>query len=323
MDLVAHVPTFSITPYGVLAHIFVINWRGLIIALLGWFEGAHRCGLILNPCEHPIDPQHQLFDIGIELEGGRFRRRTIFRVVTFTESEEEDWEQVASAGWRDVYLSHRPPSNDSSLESSPSKAWRAIEFSSLSLNTPFCFSQEHTTGLDLIDARGLLFGDRPILPWTGAEPLVLRLSFNLSLPRRETATLRNSLASTSTTSLGRAGSFCVVVGRCTNPARGFSPKRLGPHWLNVKFEPDASAHAGEHSCLTDHVTVPERPLVVWRHWQCPIENGENLNVGFEQCSYNPRRLIVTLTDDSHKAAQSYPQSPEHRAHTGRSGGRQP
>ena len=311
MDLVAHVPTFSITPYGVLAHIFIINWRGLIIALLGWFEGAHRCGLILNPCEHPVDPQHQLFDISVALEGGRFRRRTVFRVVTFNDSEDSDWEQVASAGWRDVYLSHRPPSSGSSLEGSPSKAWRTIEFSSLSLDTPFCFSQERTTGLDLIDARGVLFGDRPMLPWTGAEPLVLRLSFTfplLKLPKSVPAPAGSSPVFMSTgfdrTDLD---SVCVSAGRCTNPANGFSAIRFGPHWLNVKSGLDAVAHAGEHSCTTDHVPVPERSSVAWRSWQCPMETGdglaastESLYVAFQQCSYNPHRLIITLTDKGYK-----------------------
>ncbi|KAM5538736.1 hypothetical protein V8D89_007458 [Ganoderma adspersum] len=119
LDLVAHVPTFSITPYGVLAHIFVINWRGLIVALL-------------------VDPQHQLFDISIELEGGRFRRRTVFRVITFNDSEDSlVVTPVASAGWRDVYLSHQAPSSGSSIESLSSKAWRTVPFSALSLETPF------------------------------------------------------------------------------------------------------------------------------------------------------------------------------------------
>ncbi len=134
--------------------------------------------------------------------------------------------------------------------------------------------------------------------------MVLRLSFNLSLPRRETASPNSSLASAST-NLRHAKSFCVCAGRCTNLALGFSPNCLGPHWLNVKFEPDATAHAGEHSCLTDHIPIPKRPLITWRHWQCPIENGEDLSVAFEQCSYNPHRLIVTLTDDGHKAMKSY------------------
>lgn len=125
MDLAAHVPTFSTTPYGVFARISIINWRGLIVALLGWYEGEHRRGLVLSPCEHPLDPQHQLFDISVEVDV--YLSKALFRLITF---DDDDNTPTASAGWRDVYLAHR--SSSSTLESSPiPEHWRTIQSSTL------------------------------------------------------------------------------------------------------------------------------------------------------------------------------------------------
>ncbi|PIL26152.1 hypothetical protein GSI_11907 [Ganoderma sinense ZZ0214-1] len=275
LDLAAHVPTFSITPYGILAHIFIINWRGLIVALLGWLEGDHRCGLILNPCEHPVDPQHQLFDISVEVDV--YLNKTMFRLVTF--NEDDDDVSITSAGWRDVYLSHRPLA--SNLESSfVPDPWGSIQFLELDLESPFCFSQEGTSGLVLTEARGPLLGESSgtLLSWTGAEPLLL--SFEHRRSRHRTC-------------------VTIRVGRCTNRAGGFSAHNLGPHWMTISTDPRAAAPGGEHSCATDHFSIPDLWSTTWREHRIGSalgEHGQSLYVGFEQCSFNPERLVVTLAD---------------------------
>ena len=277
MDLAAHVSTFSITPYGVLAHVFIINWRGLIVALLGWLEGEHRCGLILNPCEHPIDPQHQLFDISVEVDV--YLSKTVFRLVTFNEDDDTP---ITSAGWRDVYLAHRSPSTSNSESLLIPDPWRTIQFSELDLESPFCFSQERTSGLVLTDAQSPLPKERSgaVLSWTGAEPLALSFEYRGSPPRHHT---------------------CVTfrVGRCTNHANGFSARDLGPHWIAIVSNSRDAAPVGEHSCSTDHVSIPEKWSKTWRGYQIRGTMGESvqlLYVGLEQCSFNPDRLIVTLAD---------------------------
>ncbi|KAM5538750.1 hypothetical protein V8D89_007472 [Ganoderma adspersum] len=277
LDLAAHVPTFSITPYGVLAHVFIINWRGLIVALLGWLEGEHRCGLILNPCEHPIDPQHQLFDISVEVSV--YVSTTTFRLITFNDTSNTP---ITSAGWRDVYFAHRPPATSNfKLESSfIPDAWRTIQFLELDLDSPFCFSPERTRGLVLTGARSALLGERSgkVSSWTGAEPLVL------SLEHRESR---------------RCTCVTIRVGRCTNRANGFSTRDLGPHWIAIVLNAKDAVPGGEHSCSTDHVSIPDRCSTTWRGYQMRGTLGESvklLYVGFEQCSFNSERLIVTLAD---------------------------
>ena len=282
-DLVARVPTFSITPYGVRARIFIIQWRGLDLALLGWFKGKHRCGLILNPCDYTGDHQRQLFDISAEACTVLHGRTSIYRLIIFNQRAITP---PISAEWRDVYLSHQPPSCSlGHLPLGDHKPWRATQFLELILDTPFCFSRERTRGLILRDALSVVTGKAPLLPWTGAEPLMLPVTFNglylISRPPDD---------------------YAICIGRCTNPALGHSSTNLGPHWMTVTLYDFACT--GKHSCETDHIPIPEWPSIIWREY----ESGGNVPIsiwaGVEQCSFNRERLIVTLTDDSNDALMS-------------------
>ena len=189
------------------------------------------------------------------------------------------------AGWRDVYLAHQSPSCTLERSLGDHKPWRSAHFLELLIDTPFCFSRERIRGLAIRDAISVVTGKTPVLPWTGAEPLMLAVTFvglvSLSCPLQD---------------------YAICVGRCTNRALGFSSDNLGPHWLTMTSNDFASV--GEHSCSMDHIPIPEWPSIIWRAYQAESPDSPTIYAGVEQCSFNPERLIVTLTDDSRDAMKS-------------------
>ena len=213
-------PTFSLTPHGVLAHVPIISEgdAGGLIAVLFCASGGHPLGLILNECEgltSPIGPLHCVGEV---------------RLVHLDDLPEE-YRNNASACtpvWRDVYISLSRP------------VPHALMFINRSRESPFHIP---SSTLSALHSEGFKVTQLPVpgtpdplpLGWAGCPAFVFEC--------------RSSPANV----------FVVRLGRCC-PLRGEHSMdtacRPGQPWAVVKsgdWEPVNAKDAGAHVCATDHI----------------------------------------------------------------------
>ena len=213
-----HIMSFSITPYGVLARIRIVELDDHVFADLGWSSpGTERYWLVLAPQSRILHPSLPLYDIG-----GRERlSRDLVRLVTLRETDEVYRRGLQQASWKEVYLTLHPPSEPPSF---------TIPINT-SLRAPIHIPERHIAALrDDLDAA-LLAIKHVQLPWTGSPPTEIVL---------------HPVAFTS--------AITVQVGRCFDTHHQASPP-FGTAlsiWASVKEDSGDPQPPGHHA-LADHI----------------------------------------------------------------------
>ncbi|TBU37117.1 hypothetical protein BD309DRAFT_657196 [Dichomitus squalens] len=257
MTDLATIPTFTNTPYGVLAHIPIIEAHDLIIAPLFCCNYGRQLGLLLSRCPNAIDPARPLYHICFRFRDSRFDSRLIDLGSSFATFQLNG--KRVTAQWKTVYLADRPPSTPPPTRVPMNR----------SMFTPFRLPRAHLRDLERHwDVQPLCRGGIPGRLWNGL------ISFSFS-PRQPVG---GGLPSQT---------FTIYLGRC---AEGVT---LGAHWVRVTFKAPPDQHSrdasnGAHDCSLAHVR--DWPALT-KTFSTP---GRTLNVQltFVPCHLNPDATLV-------------------------------
>lgn len=303
-------PTFSVTPYGVLAHIPVIDLSQYMIAILFWCCGPDgHLGLRLNPCSNNFDSSHPLYDVH---PGGN-------RIVSLGihKGPGSDFKftvqgQSAPVVWKKIYIAHRPPP-DSPTPDANTSLYLPLN---LGVLMPFRFPGHNIQ--ELYSSTGLRFASvSPMtLPWTGSPPITLtfqpdsndRIPSVLAVPGIDLHLGRCTVPTSSSS---------LVPGQTTAGSR----RLLGPHWARLVFhapkhDPLRHTPYQEHSCAEDHIcdwggykkafyyppdstmAVSQRPASSCFKPEPGSEFESSIFLSFTPCPLNPSTtLVVNITTE--------------------------
>ena len=219
------VPSFTTTPYGVLAHVPFIERPGTQLGVVVLFGNAdYAYGLPIEQCLDSNDRSHHpLYAL--------YHRH--WYIVCLTP---EDIREHSAPAWRDVYLSRLPPFETAS-ENSPVEIPLTVKYMNVSPSSPFRVNAgpevKFSSWLKLMDASTI-----PLTGWTGSPPLTL-----LFKVRRPVAPRVKFL-------------IVVAIGVCS---------RTRKHWATtaiLRTHPQAGrSHPAwqrdgivdAHACETDHI----------------------------------------------------------------------
>ncbi|TFK84534.1 HET-domain-containing protein [Polyporus arcularius HHB13444] len=247
-DAVEGVPTFSVTPHGVHAHVRVIGYDGVAIVDLSWrAHGDVPIGLVLTPCPLSADPTRPLYDVGapdrpfgyVRLARLPTRGRVRGEKLPFSSSSSSSGSSSMSEDghWRDICLAHRP-----TRQGLPANSGRHILVDT-GFSAPFRFRQLRGDVLISPSNIDLHAVTELPLPWTGSVPMVL------SLVKRPWYTIGPSLTRGLHSDSGPGFHCVLILGRCTglhpHACAGNGDPRvhlntstepaLGSHWATVHF----------------------------------------------------------------------------------------
>ncbi len=110
----AGIPSFDITPYGIRAHLPIVNLahRDVAILFVSRDDGHHLC-LELEKCDSAADPTRPLYCIPYRLSGSELSPLPVFDPgKEFSQGTPEGrnrWDKFLAAPWRTIYFVHRPP----------------------------------------------------------------------------------------------------------------------------------------------------------------------------------------------------------------------
>ncbi|KAI1795382.1 HET-domain-containing protein [Ganoderma leucocontextum] len=261
----AGTPSFSITPYGIRAHVPVIEGPDFSVAMLRCLEGKKKqtIGLILTPCYSSLDQTRPLYHTAW--------RQRMWRTVLLGESFANPhlFGQRVSPQWRDIYIADRPPPAPATILCTPSD---------YTLSPPFRFPMENLETC-LGDYGSLVEVSQQRFGWAGSPPVVFKFQHRF-------------IYATIYVSFGRcsSGSSQSRRGDC-------SPSALqpGPHWAFVLFDArngqsSAADMAPQHVCAKDHIADwPGRS----RLFTGKFENGDILlTLSFLEDALSPAKTLV-------------------------------
>ncbi|KAI0714451.1 heterokaryon incompatibility protein-domain-containing protein [Cerioporus squamosus] len=256
------VPTFSITPHGILARLLIheASSSKYAIAYMSWFSRRlqRNLGLLLVPCPHLTDPLRPLY--------------CVFQTMRLISPESVGrgvWQ------WKEVYLVHRPPPGIETEQiasipidlpvSTPFRFWHFHSFlRELSLNS--------TVVLDSVVA--------PSPPWTGDPPVqfVFKGLFDQTASHRHV--------------------FAIQLGRCTFTGAHWAHVQFSMEPRDGSSRTTAPAmpslETPTHTCPTDHIqdwplhtrvfTVPANQRMHARYF--------GFRLAFTPCPLNPADTLV-------------------------------
>ena len=221
-------PSFSISPYGVLAHVPIFEYHNYLIAVLFChkFQPAlgrrQAIGLLLTPCPgKSLDPARPLYYVGTASSTSRT-----------TVLETDDIWHGRPAAWKDVYIVHRPSPDTRSTPTIPMNC---------SLHSSFRFPERHLQQLrkDPHSPVRLASVTNPLPSSNERRSLALTFEF-LDVP-------------------GYPYLFTVHLGTCT------SHSKSGIHWASVESRlrsgsfassdvPSVICSSADHICDWPHLT---------------------------------------------------------------------
>ena len=238
-------PTFTITPYGVLAHAPIIEAFDLTVLVLFCIQEKQHLGLLLHRCPDAHDPSRPLYHVCFRFSSAVPVK--IGRMIDLGEdvTKPQLKRSVVTAEWKSVYLAHRPP---------PAPPTRML------LNrgkaAPFRIPLWHVKELELNSFVDLLTPANRVFqfPWNGTPPAILRFRLKQSVASGETRR-----------------DFAVCLGRCTASTSDRDRVRsLGPHWANVQpFQngsSDTPAPTPTHDCTMHHIADWPRQTKTFSMW---------------------------------------------------------
>ena len=262
------IPSFSITPHGILAHIPVVEHptiKNTVLAILASSKIRNvNIGLLLYQCVDQTYPMS---------------RRPFHCVSSFWNSRVIRFQKLSDEfqpKWRDIYISHTPSLNTTIDPKMPP----AITSTRSELAPPFRLREQllkHLPEYLNLDAT------TSIPPgWDGTPPLALR--FRASLPRR-------------------AVQIILTLGRCTHTTStdASTAERRHMHWARIDIEstskstmpePMREPVADNHRCAVDHIgdgrwTVRSAPFSLHGKQAC-------FGASFSTCPLNARGDTLVL-----------------------------
>ena len=259
MTSLVKIPTFTIAPYAVHAHVPVLEISGLIIAVLFCTTPTQEAvGLILTPCHTRSDPSRPLYHTGGRLgaqnnaePSPRFRICTLnlaFHAPTFTGSK---------SSWRDVYITHLPPPP---TDAAPVLLKRMVS----GLSSPFRFSRWE---IERLQARGFYL-DSELTRVDGWEGTDANSTIALVFRKHDASAERDLYLE-------------ILLGECGS---------TGSHWASIRFLPERpdAACSFLHSCPEDHASE-------WLHGTRNFQRsqgGDAVRLSLRPCPMNPTRTRV-------------------------------
>ncbi len=266
-------PTFTITPYGVLAHAPIIEAFDLTVLVLFCTQEKQHLGLLLHRCPDAHDPSRPLYHVCFRFSSGVPVK--IGRMIDLGEdvTKPQLKRSAVTAEWKSIYLAHRAPA------AAPTR---------MLLNrgkaAPFRIPLWHIKELELNAFVDLLTPANRMLPfpWNGAPPAILRFHLKQSIASGETRR-----------------DFAVCLGRCvasTSERERDRVRSLGPHWANVqplqRSGRDAPIATPTHDCTTHHIADWPRQAKTFSTFS--MRDGElgAVLLSFAPCAMNPAGTYV-------------------------------
>ena len=253
------IPTFTITPYGILAHLPVIRTSRVSIAVLYSAQDDVQLGLHLQSCSHSIDPLRPLY----HLSQTRFPSsndsnvETNVRLIGFSETRSAStfrmFGEEVTAEWKTIYLINRPQASASLPPRIPMNR---------SVSTPFRLSRglveelQQNADVPLLP-HSIQSGAMLQFPWKGSPPATLQ--FSVKVGER-----RNWFSGDSDIQYGIVEVHLGCCNRGSQSSSGRHPRGFGKHWANIRLALDADSPftsgvvdtrqvASSHDCSEDHI----------------------------------------------------------------------
>ncbi|KAI1791147.1 HET-domain-containing protein [Ganoderma leucocontextum] len=264
-------PTFTIAPYAVHAHVPVFEISGLFVAVIFCTKASTQeaIGLVLTPCHTRSDPSRPLFHTGGRLAIQSNERSSRFRICMVNLAFHAPTFTASKSSWKDVYITHLPP--PPATDAAPVVLKSMIS----SLSASFRFPrweierlQEHGFYLDseLTKTDG----------WQDSDPTDSTIALVF---RRHVM------------SAGGDPYLEILLGRCESTGM--------THWASVQFHtelPEAT-RSFVHSCPADHASE-------WLHGTRTFETHQRraeaedvdrrdaVSLSLTPCPMNPTRTRV-------------------------------
>ena len=253
------IPSFTITPYGILAHLPVIRTSRISIAVLYSAQDDVQLGLHLQRCSHSIDPLRPLYHLSqTRLPPSKDSNAEItVRLIGFSETRSPStfrmFGEEVTAEWKSIYLINRAP--QASISDPPRIPMNRSVFTPFRLSRGLVEELQRHTDVPLLP-HSIRSGAMLQFPWKGSPPAVLQ--FSVKLGER-----RNWFSGDSNMQYGIVE---VRLGCCENtmPSCKGRPPKLGKHWANVRAVLDADSPFNSrmaederlvpsHDCSEDHI----------------------------------------------------------------------
>ncbi|RDX57565.1 HET-domain-containing protein [Lentinus brumalis] len=254
------VPTFSMTPHGILARLLIHEESSgrYAIASMSWFNRRlqRSVGLLLIPCPHRTDPVRPLY--------------CIFQTMRLVSPESVGrgvWQ------WKEVYLVHRPPPGieTEQIASIP------ID---LPVSTPFRFWHFHTFLRELSMNSTVVLDSvvSPAPPWTGEPPVefLFKGLFDQAASHQHV--------------------FAIQLGRCTLTGAHWAHVQFrdSSSRATIRVIQNPSLRTPTHVCSTDH--IQDWPLRT-RVFTLPASQRMHaryfgFRLAFTPCPLNPAHTLV-------------------------------
>lgn len=275
-------PEFTITPYGVQAHVPLIEGPMFDIAIFFWSVSSLLApiGLVLTPCATMSHHARPIYHSGWH-NGWEIQRIILFEGTTDNLLVEST--RPVTPQWRNICIAHRPAPGTSA-----STPWQMVTGSSAS--APFRFTK---AGL------GLLFDN----PGRSSEQWALEAVKNLSQSRHRSSLVPTELIFRQQRYiLDVTDRIVVLLGVCPasidTPSTSLLPAQFNRHWASVYFyhvgDQPPSEHP-PHRCPADHISGWRTRTKVFEDTQA-FQDRHFLTLSFSPCPISPMHtLIVSMT----------------------------
>ena len=276
----AGIPTFSVTPYGIHAHLKVMDISpslsiGLISCVIDIQGREDIVGLFLSPCTSAMDPRRPLFHVGA-LDFHLLSHRTVLLGDTRNSVHiYHDSPLLSFPRWREIYIAHRPPPTTHLIPHIPSSCTTSPPFR---IPLPDIMKGLPDWTLFTMTLSGP--------SWAGKPPIVLTFKHV-------------------------NGSYLVVIlGICRRQdsedhdqrsRNGPSHQGSSRHWARVFTPNERLSEVPSHDCMRDHIrnwprqskTVPTPVQAFAGFLSGPIPNRPTtLTVSFSPCPISPGDTLV-------------------------------
>ncbi|KAM5543064.1 hypothetical protein V8D89_003448 [Ganoderma adspersum] len=257
------IPTFTIAPYAIHAHVPVLEISGLTVAVIFCTTPTQEAiGLILTPCHTRSDPSRPLYHTGGRLGTQNNEPSPRFRICALNLAFHTPTFTASKSSWKDVYITHlSPPPTDAA----PVLLKRMVS----SLSVPFRFSRWE---IERLQERGFYL-DSELTKTEGWQDTNPKSTLALVFKKRNAASAP-----------GVALYLEILLGQCES---------AGSHWASIQFHaerPDTT-RTFLHSCPEDHASEWLRGMRTFDR----TEDSDELDaicLSLAPCLMNPTQMRV-------------------------------
>ncbi|KAI1787279.1 HET-domain-containing protein [Ganoderma leucocontextum] len=281
------IPSFTITSYGILAHVPVVEALPLTVVVLYCSDGKQHLGLPITRCPDAPDAERPLYHVSCYFPSGVYQH-SVGRLVGLGGNVNDlrlNGQRVVPE-WKSVYLAHHHP---------PVPPARALIDRGIA--APFRIPRWHIRDLQRQSRVRLLevehFGLE--VPWSGSHSAAFIFEYaHPSIPDMFPER------------------FHVYLGLCAASQNhrdsGDAPSIHGPHWATIR-SPAPAGLEHIHSCAEDHIrdwADATKRFVLWmgmfevvlRFTPCPLNPSGTLivNVEFTKAPFSSAEAATQLSD---------------------------